>query len=257
MEEKKKLWKNWKFWVVATVIIVILAIISILVLRNNMTAEETVSKFMYLIENKDYEKAKKLCSKQLEHLDLLANIKPSSLSFKFSEDKKEAKSVLLEEEIKVTKLNVKLEHTLMGYKIKDFNVTVEAMEPQKIEDRLNNGESVTDVQLLYWAESEIANKEKIKKYAKDNGMVAVVFLTAMKEQNYDKASELYQPIAETHLTVEQLKEYNWDNPEILYNFEIMKGTTGNLNGINIKIDNEELYMLVAGKEIMGITKSIQ
>lgn len=72
------------------ILLLILLIISfvIILLRNNLTPEETVSRFMYLIENKEYEKAKKYSNRKLENLDLISNIDPSKLTFTFSDDKK-------------------------------------------------------------------------------------------------------------------------------------------------------------------------
>lgn len=72
------------------ILLLILLIISfvIILLRNNLTPEETVSRFMYLIENKEYEKAKKYSNRKLENLDLISNIDLSKLTFTFSDDKK-------------------------------------------------------------------------------------------------------------------------------------------------------------------------
>lgn len=234
------------------VLFIIIAIGTFFILRNKMTAEETVSKFMYLVENKEYEKAKKLANEELEHLDLLANVKPSNLTFKFSKDKKEAVSVLLEEEISQTKLNVELDKTIMGWKIKDFNVSTELIEPQEIEDRLKSGEEVSDIQLLYWGESDVSSKDEIAEYVKDNGTVAVIFAEIMKAQEYDKANELYQVLSKDKesLTIEQLKKYNWDNYEIQSNLQVIE----NMNSIIIKLDNKTVGMMITGKKILMITK---
>ena len=59
MEENKNL-RNWKLWVGIIVVIALITTVLIFTQRNNLTPEETLSKFMYLIENKEYEKAKKL-----------------------------------------------------------------------------------------------------------------------------------------------------------------------------------------------------
>lgn len=130
--------------------IIIIALVAFFILRNKMTAEETVSKFMYLVENKEYEKAKKLTSEELEHLDLLSNVKPSKLSFKFTEDKKEAETLFFEEGISQTKLYIELDKTIMGWKIKKFYTTTELIDLQEIEDRMKSGEEVSDDQLWYW-----------------------------------------------------------------------------------------------------------
>ena len=83
------------------ILLLILLIISfvIILLRNNLTPEETVSRFMYLIENKEYEKAKKYSNRKLENLDLISNIDLSKLTFTFSDDKKNANATISEEEI--------------------------------------------------------------------------------------------------------------------------------------------------------------
>jgi len=247
----KKMWKNWKLWLGILAIIIVIGIGSIFILRNEMTAEETVSKFMYLIENKEYEKAKKLCSVQLEHLDLLSNIKPSKLSFNFSENKESASSVLLENELEVTSLNIDIKKTILGWKIKSYNVTIDLIKPRIIEERLNKNEDVSDVQFLYWAESEESTKEEIAKYAKSNGIVALLFSEEMKAQKYNKASELYNAITTESLTVEQMKNYDWSNYKVESNFEMIE----NLNGITIRLGEKKLYIIVAGKEIMSITEA--
>ena len=43
------------------------------------------------------------------------------------------------------------------------------------EDRLKNGEKISDIQLLYWGESDIASKDEIAEYATNNGIVALIF----------------------------------------------------------------------------------
>lgn len=256
MEEKKSILKNWKLWVgIVILIIILIAVIVVFALRNKMTAEETVSRFMYLIENKEYEEAKKLCSGTLEKLDIVSNLKPSKLNFKFSENKTEATSVLLEEDIETTNMNLRLKNTLMGWKIENYEVTTNLIEPQEIEDRLKDNKEVSDIQLLYWGESDIASKDEIAEYVKDNGVVALIFAETMKEQKYDKANELYQPIGKEDLTVEQLKEYNWNNYEIGDTFNIIEGPKGNFSSTTIKLEDKKVWIYVAGRQIMSVTKA--
>lgn len=54
----KKIYKKWWFYLILLILLIISFVI--ILLRNNLTPEETVSKFMYLIENKEYEKAKNI-----------------------------------------------------------------------------------------------------------------------------------------------------------------------------------------------------
>lgn len=253
MEEKKKLLKNWKLWAGIVLLFVIVTVIVIFRLRNKMTPEETVSKFMHQVENKQYEEAKNLCSQQLDYLDLLSNVKPSNLHFEFSEDKKNATAILLEDEIENTNLNITMKETLLGWKIESYNVTNELIDPQIIEDRLIKGDTVSDVQLLYWGESDIASKDEIIEYVEDNGMATLIFLESMKLGKYDKANELYQPTGKSDLSVEQLKEFNWSNYKIMGNLELMKGPKGNLNSIIIELEDSSLGILVAGRSIVSIT----
>lgn len=247
---KEKL-KNWKIWLGMIIVILIIFLSVIFLFRNKLTPEETVSRFMYLIENKQYEEAKKLCNTELEHLDLLANVNPSKLTFKFSEDKKIATAILLEEDIESTNLNIKMENTIWGWKINGYNVTTDLIDPQIIENKLEQGKDVSDTQILYWGESDISSKEKISKYVKNNGIVALIFAELMKFQKYEKASEMYTPILDSDLTIEQLKEYNWDNYQIESNFELFN----NFNGITVKINDKKLYIYVAGGTIMDVALS--
>lgn len=247
--------KNWKIWIVIIAVVLLIILSTIFIIRNKMTPEETVSKFMYLIEKKEYEEAKKLSSKNLEKLDIISNLKPTNLIFEFSKEKKEATSILLEEDIEVTNMNIKLKNTILGWKIEDYEVVTELIKPQIIEDRLKRGKKVSDIQLLYWGESDLANKEEIAEYITDNYMVAMIFAETMKAKNYDKANELYQPITDKNLTIEQLKEYNWNNYKIINNFEMMKGTKGDLNCITIELDNKKIWIYVAGKQITFILEA--
>lgn len=255
MEEKKKLLKNWRLWVGIIILIAIIVIISIFILRNKLTSEETVSRFMYLVENKNYEEAKKLCDNDLEKLDILSNVKPSNLTFTFSEDKKNATSTLLEEEIEVTKLNVTLKNTIMGWKIQNYEVTTDLIEPQEIEDRLKTGKNVTDIQLLYWGESDIASKDEIAQYIEDNAMVAMIFAETMKAKNYDKANEMYKVISENDLTVDNLQEYDWSNYEITSNFKIMEGPNGDFSSITIQFENKKIWIYVSARQITSIKEA--
>ena len=241
--------------IVLIVIIVVIAMffIAITIFKNKLTPEETVSKFMYLIENKEYEEAKKLCKNDLDKLEVLSNINPSNLLFEFSDDKEEAIATLLENEIEVTNMKIELKKSLLGWKIEKYDIITDLIDPQTIEDRLKDGKDVTDIQLLYWGESNVSSKDEIAQYIKDNGTVAIIFAESMKDENYDKVNEMYQSDLEKSLTIEQLKEYNWENYEITSNFEMLKGTTGSLNGITIKLDDRNLYIFIAGGKIISIT----
>lgn len=254
MSAKKKIWQNLSFQIgiVVTIGIITIIVITIYSISNKMTPEETVSKFMYLVENKQYEEAKKLSDGKLEYLDVLSNIKPSDLRFEFTEDKKIATTILIEEELIVTKMKVQLKNTIMGWKIESYKVNEEPINPQTIENRLKEGKKVTDIQLLYWGESDVSTKEEIKEYIEKNEIVAIIFAETMKSKNYDKANELYQPVGEISLTVEQLKQYDWNNYEITSNLEVMKGPKGDLNSIRVKIGNKELGILIAARSIVSI-----
>ena len=247
---KKKL-KSWKLWVGIFVIILIVTGIYIFTLRNKLTSEETLSRFMYLIETKEYEEAKKLCAGNLEKLDILSNIKPSSLSFEFSENKKNATSVILENEIESTNMNVVMKNTLLGWKIESYEVVTDLINPQVIEEKIKKGQEVSDIQLLYWGESDIASKDEIAKYCKNNAMVAIIFAETMKAKKYDKANQMYEVISDQDLTVDNVKEYNWDNYEMINNFEIMN----NFNSITIKLENKKIWVYVAGKQITSIKEA--
>lgn len=255
MEEKKNLFKNWKLWLGIVIALILIVGITIFALRNKMTPEETVSRFMYLIENKQYTEAKKLSSKNLEKLEILSNIKPSELSFNFSKDKKNAQAVILEEEIESTNINILMKNTLLGWKVQSYEVITELMKPQIIEDRLKQNKTVTDIQLLYWGESDIASKDEFTEYIKDNAMVAMIFAEAMKSQNYSKANEMYDIISEQDLTVDNLKEYDWNNYEIIDNFQIMQGPKGDFNSITIKLEDKKIWIYVAGKQIVSIKQA--
>lgn len=236
------------FFILIGILIVIL--LSFFLLRNRMTPEETVSRFMYLVENKDYNKAKKLCDTELKHLDLLSNIKPSKLTFDFSEDKKNGKSILLEKDIEETTLNIEMKNTILGWKIHSYDVKTELIEPNKIEERLKHGENISDIQLLYWGESDEATKDEIEEYVKNNTMVALIFCETMKNKNYDKAIEMYKPRLNDVLTIEQLKEYKWDDYKIENNFELLK----NVNSMTIKLETNKITISIANGTIMFIIK---
>lgn len=248
MKEKKNIFSNKRGLIIIVIIMLLLSMIVLFARRNNRTPEETVSKFMHLVENKEYEKANKLCSNKLEKLDILSNIKPSNLVFYFSNDKKKATATVLEDETMCTNINIIMEKTLLGWKIEQYDITEDEINPQVIEDRLMQNASVSDVQLLYWAQSDVSSKEEIKKYAKNNAMVALIFANSMKAQDYNKATELYQPIEEKSLTVEQLKSFNWDNYEIDSNFELID----NFNCITINIEGKKIGIYVSGKNIVDI-----
>lgn len=251
MENIKKINKKWWILIGIILLIIVITLCIIFTVRNKMTPEETVSRFMYLIENKEYEKAKKLCIENLEKLDVLSNIKPSNLSFNFTQDKKNATATILEDEIEVTNMNIEIKNTLLGWKIRNYNIETDLIEPQTIEDRIKSGKTVSNIQLLYWGESDVASKDEIKEYIEDNLTVAMIFAEAMKEQKYDKANELYAVISESDLSVDNLKEYNWNNYKITNNFEIMN----NFNSVTVELDNKKIWIYVAGKVVTSIKEA--
>lgn len=252
--EKKKI-KKWQVSLGILILAVILITVTALILKNSLTPEETLSKFMYLIENKQYEEAKKLCSKPLENLDVLSSIKPNDLTFDFAEDKKSAISTILEDEIEVTNMHIEMDNTLLGWRIKGYEIIIDLIEPQVIEDRIKQNKIVSDIQLMYWAESDIATKDEIVEYAKDNLMVVIIFAETMKEQKYDKANQLYTVISEQDLNIERLKEYNWENYDIVDNFEIMKSPNGGFSSVTVKLEEKKLWLYVAGKQITSIREA--
>lgn len=252
--EKNKNLRNWKLWVGIIVVIALITTVLIFTQRNNLTPEETLSKFMYLIENKEYEKAKKLCSNNLENLETVSNLKPSNLSFTFSKDKKDATCILLEDEIEFTTMNVKMKNTITGWKIESYKVLTDLADPQIFEDRLKNGEKISNIQLLYWGESDIASKDEIAEYATNNGIVALIFAETMKTKNYNKAKGMYDDTnaGEKDLTIEQLKLYNWDNYKITNNFKILEGPKGDFTTSTVQLDDKELYIYIAGKKVITV-----
>lgn len=252
----KRFYKKWWFVLIIIIIIIILTVfIMICTFRNKLSPEETLSKFMYLIENKEYEKAKKLASRDIEHLDLLSNIEPSNLYFEFSDDKKSATSILEDKDLESTVMNVKLNKTILGWKVEDFSVETKPIDSQRIEDKLKNGDEISDSQLFYWAYSDEASKEEMSEYIKDNTIIAFIFAQAMNLKNYDKINEMYQPSTEKDLTVEKLKEYDWDNYEIIDTFKIIEGPKGDLTGTTIQLGDKKIYIYIAGGKIFNILEA--
>ena len=186
-KHSKSILNNWKLWVAVLAIVGLIACISIFALSNKLTAEETVSKFMYLIENKQYEKAKKLCSENIEKLELLSNIKPANLNFKYSEDKKNATTVLLENEetAEMTTMNIELNNSLLGWKIKNYIVNTDYIPQSVLQARLENNQEISQSEFFLWAIYEETKAEDISKYAEDNLVVLTLFAQLMKEQKYD------------------------------------------------------------------------
>lgn len=222
-EDRKNILKNWKLWVGIIVVILIIIGIVVMSLKNKMTPEETVSKFMHLIENKEYEKAKKLCSGDLEKLDLLSNIKPSSLRFEFSEDKKNATTTIIEDEetAEMTKMYVELSNSLLGWKIQNYNIKTDFIPQSTLQTRLENNEDISESEFLLWALYDETKVEDISKYAKDNLIILTLFANFMKEEQYEKAMGLYKPLENdvttqyfTQLSVEEIKSFNWENYSI-------------------------------------------
>lgn len=246
-------------FIIITILLILLVVtaVAINVLRNKMTPEETLSKFMYLIENKEYEKAKKLCSSDLEKLDILSNIKPTNFSFDFSEDKKEAEATILENEetLEISKMYVYLDKSILGWKINKYKVETNLISGETIQKRLDNNEQVSDLYLLHWAMQDTTSAEDISKYAKDNTMVALIFAENMKNKQYNKANEMYKPTGEESLTIEKLKDYTWNDYEIVNNFKMVEGPKGDLTCVTIKTENKKLWLYVAGKSIIVVKEA--
>ncbi len=220
-KHSKNILNNWKLWVAVLAIVGLIACISIFALRNKLTAEETVSKFMYLIENKQYEKAKKLCSGNIEKLELLSNIKPANLNFKYSEDKKNATTILFEDEetAEMTTMNIELNNSLLGWKIKNYIVNTDYIPQTVLQARLENNQEISQSEFFLWAIYEETKAEDISKYAEDNLVVLTLFAQLMKEQKYDKAMKLYKPINSElgngrELSEHEIKEFDWSNYNI-------------------------------------------
>ena len=221
MEEKKKILKNWKLWVGVIIVILICVTISIFILRNKLTPEETVSRFMYLVENKNYEEAKQLCNGDLEKLEILSKINPSNFTFEFSENKKNAETIILEDEetAEVTKMYIELDSTVLGWKIKEYNVITDFIAQEVVQERLEKNEKVSDSQFLCWAISDKTKIEDISKYAEDNLIILTLFADFMKDGKYEKAMQLYKPINSDlgnakELNEEEIKKFNWEDYSI-------------------------------------------
>lgn len=248
----KKLIKKWWFWTIVVVVLLITIItVSISILKNKLTPEETVSKFMYLIENKEYENAKKLCSNDLDKLDILSNIKPSNLVFEFSEDKKSAETIILEnkETAEVTKLYAKLDNTILGWKIKEYNIITDLIEREVVQERLENNKTVSNSQFLCWAISDKTKTEDISKYAKDNLIILTLFANFMKEQKYEKAFKLYKRMSidvynGIELSEQEIKDFEWNDYIISDNVEVGGANVfiikDNRNTINVMIGYDHI-----------------
>lgn len=220
-KHSKSILNDWRLWVAVLAIVLLLIGIGIFISRNKLTPEETVSKFMYLIENKQYEGAKKLCSGNLEKLDVLSNIKPSNLSFEYSKDKKSATSVLYEnkETAEMTTMHIELDNSLLGWKIKSYTVNTDLIPQTILQARLENNEAISQSEFLLWAIYEETKSEDISKYAEDNLVILTLFAQLMKEQKYDKAMKLYKPINSElgngrELSENEIKEFDWSNYNI-------------------------------------------
>lgn len=220
-KHSKSILNDWRLWVAVLAIVLLLIGIGIFISRNKLTPEETVSKFMYLIENKQYEGAKKLCSGNLEKLDVLSNIKPSNLSFEYSKDKKSATSVLYEnkETAEMTTIHIELDNSLLGWKIKSYTVNTDLIPQTILQARLENNEAISQSEFLLWAIYEETKSEDISKYAEDNLVILTLFAQLMKEQKYDKAMKLYKPINSElgngrELSEDEIKEFDWSNYNI-------------------------------------------
>lgn len=239
MENKRKL------AIIFSSIIVLIILISVIVtmlLRNNLSPEETVSKFMYLVETKEYEKAKKLAKGNIDKLDVVSNINPSKLTFNFSEDKKEAETILATDKDMATetKMIVSLDNTILGWKIKDYEVVTDFIDPQTIQEKLENGEEVSDGEFIHWAISESTDPQNIPIYASDNSKILILFAHFMSNGEYEKAEKLRKPInvnseVMNELTEEEIKEFNWSNYNIIDSLDTFGMTTFIINDINKKI----------------------
>lgn len=243
MENNKNVFKNWKLYGIVVVAILIVVGITIFALRSNLTPEETISKFMHLIENKEYEKAKKLCSGKLEYLDSLSNIKPSNLRFEYSEDKKNATSVLLEdkETAEMTTMYVELNNSLLGWKIKSYTVNTDLIPQSILQARLEDDEDISESEFLLWALYEETSTEDISKYAEDNLIILTLFSQMMKEKQYERAMKLYKPIGNEiyngrELSEEEIKEFDWANCNIYNSTELLGINTYMINNYDKKVN---------------------
>lgn len=235
--------------IIATVIVLLIAlvvcVITVNVLKNKMTPEETLSRFMYLIENKEYDKAKKLCSSDLEKLDVLSNIKPTNFSFDFSEDKKEAEATILENEetLEISKMYVYLDKSYLGWKINKYKVETEMIDSELIQNRLDEGKQVSDLYLLYWAMSDKTNVDDIVKYAKDNTMILTLFSKFASEKNEKKMYGLYkkgETAVGTELTKEEINDFDWENYDITFNTEFI-----GITSFTLKDNNKEIKVMLS------------
>lgn len=247
----KNIFKSWKLWIGILIAILIIVVIIIFTLRNKLTPEETVSRFMYLIENKEYENAKKLSSKKLEYLDLLSNIKPSSLSFKFSEDKKNATAVVLEdkETAEMTNLYVELDNSILGWKIENYTINTDFIPQSVLQNRLENRESISESEFLLWALYDETDGEDISKYAEDNLTILTLFANFMKEQKYEKAFKLYKRMSidvynGIELSEQEIKDFEWNDYIISNNVELGGANVfiikDNRNTINVMIGYDHI-----------------
>jgi hypothetical protein len=228
MEKQTNILKNWKLCIGIFIIVLTVTGICIFTFRNKLTPEETLSRFLYLIETKNYSEAKKLCSEKLEYLDLLSNIKPANLTFKYSDDKRKATSVLLEnkETAEMTTMYVELNNSLMGWKIKKYTINTDFISQSILQERLENNEEISQNEFLLWALSDETKAEDISKYANDNLIVLTLFADFMKNKLYDKAMKLYKPINSElynakELSENEMKEFDWGDYNIYNHTEFL------------------------------------
>ena len=248
MEEKQKRKPIFIILILAVLVIILLGITIVTLNKNTMTPEETLSRFMYLIENKDYEEAKKLTNGTLEKLEVLSQIKPSELTFDFSEDKRKATSKLLEKELETTNIYVNLTNNLLGWKIDDYEVITEPINPQEIENKMEHNETVSSTQFLYWGSSKLATKDKIAKYAENNIQVATLFINAISNGDWKKVKDIYVPPFDFSLSIEDLKELDWNDYEVLEAYEPSYGTYN----VILQFSSKKIVIRVYNKEISNV-----
>ncbi len=127
-KNSKNIFKSWKLWI--GILIAILIIIFILN-YNTLSKQETVEKFLYLVSESEYQKAKKYITSNFEWD--LASVKKKELEYKESftykygdyylkDDYDIAYIYINMEDIKWMAIyKFKLKHTILGYKIDNYD----------------------------------------------------------------------------------------------------------------------------------------
>lgn len=129
MEEKNKIWKNWKLW---AGIIIILIVIIFVINYNSLSEYETMEKFLDLVSQSEYSKAKKYITSNFEWD--LAGVKKRGLEKAYSftykygdyyldDDYDIAYITINLKEIKAAEIiKFKLKQTIFGVKIDGYRI---------------------------------------------------------------------------------------------------------------------------------------